>query len=407
MSASSRIYLDHNATSPARPEVIEAVANAMAFIGNASAPHGHGRTARGIISQCRESLGLAMGVCAQDIIFTSGGTEGGNTAIHSAVEGGCKKLLISSLDHPATILAAERSGAEVVMIPSLRSGVIDMAWLKTTLESWDEADGRIFVSTTAANSETGVIQPLEDIVDLVHEHNGLVHVDAVQALGKFDLMVQPDYMCVSAHKIGGPMGIGALYVASDAPFAALLKGGGQERRRRAGTLNVAGAAGFHAALTAIEGLSHVEALRDDIETGLKAMEPRLTIFGKGEKRLSNTIFFAVPDASSTTLMMNLDLQGISVSTGMACSSGKVGASRAVTAMRRGAEAPKGSIRVSLGYNSTEADVESFLSAWAKIRKKERVPVLVAGSPEACRLDAAKVNSQNISKIPRQAREQAG
>jgi cysteine desulfurase len=312
-----------------------------------------------------------MGVCAQDIIFTSGGTEGANTAIVSAVQGGCKKLLISSLDHPASILAAESSGAVVEMIPSIRSGVLDMAWLKSALENWDEDHGRPFVSVVAANSETGVIQPVEDIVDLVHDHNGLIHIDAVQALGKLQLTVQPDYMCVSAHKIGGPTGIGALYVAPDAPFTALLQGGGQERRRRAGTLNVAGAAGFHAALQASKGLSHVETLRNELEAGLKAMEPNVVIFGEGENRLPNTSFFAVPDAANNTLMMNLDLQGVSVSTGMACSSGKVGASRAVTAMRRSDEAPKGALRVSLGYNSTQDDVKGFLKAWSTIRKHKQ------------------------------------
>ena len=369
----ARIYLDHNATSPARPEVIEAVAEAMAVSGNASAPHGHGRSARSLASKARESLGLAMGVCAQDIVFTSGGTEAANTAIHSAVSGGCKRLLICSLDHPATIMAADASGASVEMIPALRSGVLDLAWLKRTLEAWDEDDGRPFVSTTASNSETGVIQPIEAVIDLVRNHNGLVHIDAVQALGKIAFTTQPDYMCVSAHKIGGPMGIGALYVAPDAPFSSYMLGGGQERRRRAGTLNVAGAAGFNAALQASNGLAHVKALRDQIEAGLKQMEPSITIFGEGEERLPNTSFFAVPDAANNTLMMNLDLQGVSVSTGMACSSGKVGASRAITAMRRTDEAPKGAIRVSFGYNSTQADVDGFLSAWAKIRKKNYTP----------------------------------
>jgi len=341
-----RVYLDHNATSPARPEVIKAVTEAMAVQGNPSAPHGHGRTARAIISKCRESLGLAMGVCAQDIIFTSCGTEGANTAVHSAVKGGCKRLLMSALDHPASLMAAEASGAEVEIIPATASGVLDLAWLSSRLENWNEADGRIFVSSTYANSETGVIQPVEEIIDLVHDHHGLVHIDAVQVLGKIDMTIQADYMCVSAHKLGGPLGIGALYVAPDAPFTSFMQGGGQERRRRAGTLNVAGAAGFNAALNVAKGLAHVN-------------------------RLPNTSFIAVPDMSNNTLMMNLDLQGISVSTGTACSSGVVGASRALTAMGRSADAPKGAIRISLGYNSTHADVEAFLSAWAKIRKREK------------------------------------
>ncbi|RKQ71275.1 cysteine desulfurase [Litorimonas taeanensis] len=380
MSTSSRIYLDHNATSPARPEVIDAVSQAMRIVGNASAPHAHGRAARNLVSQAREALGLAMGVCAQDIYFTSGGTEGANTAIHSAVSAGCKRLLVSSLDHPASIRAAEDAGVKLEMVPSMRSGILDVAWLKDTLENWDVADGRPFVSTTAANSETGVIQPVEAIIDLVHEHNGLVLVDAVQALGKTSLLVQPDYMCVSAHKIGGPMGIGALYVSPDAPYSAFMQGGGQERRRRAGTINVAGASGFHAALKALQDITHIRFLRNTLEAGLKAMEPKLVIFGEEEDRLPNTSFFAVPDAANNTLMMNLDLHGVSVSTGMACSSGKVGASRAVTAMRRSDEAPKGAIRISLGYDSTQSDVDGFLGAWAKIRK---LTSFVVSPDDAC------------------------
>lgn len=377
MSASLNIYLDHNATSPARPETIEAVAHAMGIIGNASATHAHGRQARALISECREALGLAMGVCAQDIIFTSGGTEAGNTAIHSAVSGGCKRLFISSLDHPATLMAAEATQASVEIIPSLRSGVLDVAWLKTQLKNWNTEEGRPFISVTAANSETGVVQPIEEIVELVHDYGGLIHIDAVQALGKLSFTTQPDYMSVSAHKIGGPFGIGALYVSPQAPFTSFMRGGGQERRRRAGTMNVAGAAGFLAALKVSEGLSGVEILRDALETGLKKMEEDIVIFGEGEVRLPNTSFFAVPDIASNTMMMNLDLEGVSVSTGMACSSGKIGASRAITAMRRSDEAPKGALRVSLGYNSTLADVEGFLSAWAKIRKIDPVTVSLA------------------------------
>ena len=177
-----------------------------------------------------------------------------------------------------------------------------------------------------------------------------------------------DYISVSAHKIGGPQGVGALYVAPAAPYTSLLQGGGQERRRRAGTMNVAGIAGFGAAAEAMSDLSHTKPLRDKLEAGLKAIEPNLTIFGDSAARLPNTCFFAVPDASSMTSMMALDLEGISVSTGTACSSGKVGASRAITAMGLSDKAPKGAIRVSFGYNSTMADTDHFLTAWAKVRK---------------------------------------
>ncbi len=362
-----RVYLDHNATTFIWPEVMDAVHDAMLVHGNPSAQHGNGRAANALISNARESVGLAMGVCAQDIIFNGGGTEGDNTAIYSAMRAGCKCLLISAMDHPATLLAAESFGVDFEIIPANQNGQSDMRWLKERLENWEESDGRPFVSLVAANSETGIIQDVETATDIVHEAGGLILVDAVQALGKISMTFQPDYLTVSAHKIGGPKGVGALYVAPDAPYTPLLSGGGQERRRRSGTMNVAGIAGFGAATDKLINLEHTRELRDILEIELKSMEPELVIFGEGVDRLPNTSFFAVPDASSMTLMMNLDLEGISVSTGTACSSGKVGASRAVTAMGRGDEAPKGAIRVSFGDNAMLNDVEDFLTAWAKIR----------------------------------------
>ena len=374
---SDRIYFDHNATSPARPEVIEAVAHAMTVIGNASAQHGHGRAARNLISDAREALGMKLGLCAQDIIFTGGGTESDNTAIYSAVSGGCKRLLISSLDHPATQSAAERFGETVEFIPALPSGLLDLGWLQTRLNDWDEADGRPFVSMPAANSETGVIQDCERAIDMVQEAGGLILIDAVQVLGKLEFMCLPDYLAVSAHKLGGPMGVGALYVAADAPYASHLTGGGQERRRRAGTMNVAGIYGFGAAVKSSNNMNNISDIRDYIEVNLIEMDPNLTVFGQGENRLPNTSFFAVPDASSMTLMMGLDIEGISVSRGMACSSGKTEASKALTAMNRLDDAPQGAIRVSLGYNSTLEEAEHFLNAWAKIRNIDRLKVKVA------------------------------
>ena len=367
----TRTYLDHNATSPIRPEVIEASAAAMAVAGNPSAQHGDGRAANRLISEAREAIGLSMGVCAQDLIFNGCGTEGDNTAIHSAVKAGCKRLLISAMDHPATILTANSYDVSVDIIPADENGISDMGWLKDKLDNWSAEDGRPFISLVAANSETGVIQPTEHAIDLVHNADGLILIDAVQALGKLPMTYIADYISVSAHKIGGPQGVGALYVAPETPYTSLLQGGGQERRRRAGTMNVAGIAGFGAAVSAMSNLEHTRAIRGVIETGLTAMEPELTIFGKEAERLPNTSFFAVPDASSMTTMMGLDLEGISVSTGTACSSGKVGASRAVTAMGLSEKAPKGAIRISLGYNSTMNDAEKFLDSWAKIRKRTR------------------------------------
>lgn len=371
-----RLYLDHNASSPARPEVIEAVQAALLTPGNASAPHGYGRAARKLVEDGREAVAMAMGVCAQDLIFTASGTEAVNTVIKSVVDHGSSRLFISSMDHPASIsmaqLMVQASGAEVEMIPALGSGLLDLGWLRTELARHDTATyGRPFVAVAVANSETGVLQDAAAIVDMIHDVDGLLLFDAVQALGKVPLSVigLADYVAVSAHKIGGPQGVGALYVAPDAPFSSMVLGGGQEKRRRAGTLNVAGIAGFGAAAALDTDLNHTREIRDAIEDGLQAVEPGLTIFGSDVPRLPNTSFFAVPDTASSTLMMALDLAGVSVSTGLACSSGKVGASRAVTAMGQSDTAPQGAIRISLGYSSRVEDADIFLNAWAKIRRR--------------------------------------
>lgn len=367
-----RTYLDHNATSPLRQEARAMMLDVFDTVGNASAINGHGREAAKYVNAARETLGLAMGVCAQDIIFTGSGTESDNTAIHSAVKNGTRRLLISAMDHPATFMAARNHDVAVESIPVSEQGVTDMDWLRSRLARWDSADGAPFVSIVAANSETGVKQDIETAADLVHAAGGHILVDAVQALGKYRWDCDADYIAVSAHKIGGPQGVGALYVSPNAPYHNLISGGGQERRRRAGTMNTAGIAGFGAAAAVCENsLSHTGELRDALEAGLQSYEPDIYIFGCEANRLSNTTFFAVPDVSSQTLLMALDLENISVSTGTACASGKVGASRAVTAMGLSDKAPHGCLRVSLGYTSKMSDVDRFLSAWAKIRRRNR------------------------------------
>ena len=364
-------YLDHNATSPLRPEARDIMIEVFEHVGNASAINCHGRVAAKYVNDAREAVGLAMGVCAQDIVFTGSGTEADNTAIHSAIQNGTKRILLSGMDHPATFMAAHNMNVEHEVIPVSQDGVTDIDWLRERLSNWDVADGAPFVSMVAANSETGAIQHIETAADSVHAAGGHILVDAVQALGKFRWECEADYIAVSAHKIGGPQGVGALYVSPDAPYHNLISGGGQERRRRAGTTNTAGIAGFGAAARVCENsVAHTERLRDKLESGLLAMEPDLFIFSKDVARLPNTSFFAVPDASSQTLLMALDLENISVSTGTACASGKVGASRAVTAMGQLDAAPKGCLRVSFGYTSTEGDVDVFLKAWAKIRRKD-------------------------------------
>jgi cysteine desulfurase len=369
---SSRLYLDHNASSPARPEVIDIMNDALKTPGNASTPHGHGRASHKFVADGREAVALAMGVCARDLIFTASGTESINTAIKSAIDAGCSPIYVSAMDHPAAILFAEANAENVRIIPAKPNGQSDIDWLTDDLAKIGE-DDRPFVAICAVNSETGVIQDIERATELTHEAGGLIFVDAVQALGKVPMSFIVDYLAVSAHKIGGPHGVGALFVDPDAPFSNLLIGGGHEKRRRAGTLNVAGIAGFGtAAKLADAGLNHTRDIRDTIEAGLREMEPDLIIFGEDAARVPNTSFFAIPDTASSTLQIALDLEGISVSTGTACSSGKVGASRAVTAMGLANSAPNGCIRLSLGYTSQPQDAERFLDAWAKIRKRTRV-----------------------------------
>jgi cysteine desulfurase len=366
------IYLDHNATSPAPAVVIEAVAHAMTVVGNASAQHAHGRQAAKLVADAREAVGMAMGQCAQDIIFTGSGTEAINTAIHSAVSSGCQHLIVSSLDHPASIIAAENSGVKVTLLPATASGQTDLDALDHLLADWDVTDGRPFLSLVAANSETGVIQNTDRAIDAVHAKGGLVLIDAVQALGKLQMLFPADYVAVSAHKIGGPQGVGALYVSPEAPFSPLLHGGGQERRRRASTLNVPGIAGFGAAVRHVEGrFETTSALRDALEVALKNVDPTTVIFGENEDRLPNTLFFSAPDLRAMTGMMHFDLAGLSVSTGTACSSGKVGESRALRAMGRIKDAPDGAIRVSFGPGNTIDDVQAFTEVWTKLRKAKK------------------------------------
>ncbi|MGB3457357.1 MAG: cysteine desulfurase family protein [Litorimonas sp.] len=364
-------YLDHNATSPAPDAVIDAVADAMRVVGNASAQHAHGRAAAKLVADARDSVGMAMGQCAQDVLFTGSGTEAINTAIHSAVESGCKRLIVSSLDHPASIIAAEASAAEVVMLPATSSGQTDLDALSAELSNWDPDHGRPFLSIVAANSETGVIQDTDRAIDLVHDAGGLVLIDAVQALGKLPMLYPADYVAVSAHKIGGPQGVGALYVSPDAPFTPVLHGGGQERRRRAGTLNVPGIAGFGAASRMLGRFSDVEPLRDALQARLQEIDSSTVVFGVDEPRLANTLFFSAPGLRAMTAMMAFDLAGVSVSTGTACSSGKVGESRALRAMGRIQDAPDGAIRVSFGPGNTMTDVDKFADAYAKLRGQRK------------------------------------
>lgn len=367
----ARVYLDYNATAPMRAEAKAAIARAQDAGGNASSVHATGRAARATLEDARVRIARAVNAPADDVVFTSGGTEADNLAVFSVVaSGAAKRLLIAATEHDAVLAAAQASGAAVEFIPVNASGVVDLAWLDARLSRWDAEDGRPFIAVMLANNETGVIQPIADIAGIKNTADGLLLVDAVQAFGKIAVdcaALGADYLSLSAHKIGGPGGVGALIVKEGAPLVARQHGGRQERGRRSGTENVAGAAGFAAAAdAACASLSAFHALaaqRDAMEARLRSAHPDLVVFGEGAERLANTSAFALPGFASDAQLMTLDLAGFDISSGAACSSGKVRASHVLAAMGVDDALAGCAVRVSLGWSSAPDDAGRFAEAW--------------------------------------------
>lgn len=354
-----RSYLDHNATSTLRPEAKAAMVRAMDCTGNASSVHGEGRAARKVLDDAREQVARAVGVIAPMIVFTSGGSEANNMALKGA---NVERIIVSAIEHPSVLQAATASGKPVGVIPVDGNGVIDLAALEELLHG-----PKALVSVMAANNETGVVQPLADVVRLAQHHGALVHSDAVQVLGKrmLNFGLPPlDFLTLSAHKNGGPVGIGALVVRDGVPVEPLIHGGGQELRRRAGTENLVTIAGFGAVA---QSTTNVKALRDRLEAALDDA----VIFGRNVERLPNTTCFALPGMNAETVLMAFDLEGVAVSSGSACSSGKVAKSHVLAAMGVAPEISGAAIRVSLGWDTTENDIEHFIAAWRKIRDRHK------------------------------------
>ena len=369
----NRLYLDWNATAPLRAEAREAVLRALDVTGNASSVHAEGRAARSLVEAAREQVVQLVQAVAKNVTFTSGATEANNLALTPAIETAGEKrkrdrLLVSATEHPS-VLAGGRFAADAIeQVPVTTAGLLDLQALRKAIARTE----RPLVSVMLANNETGVIQPISDIAAIVHDANGLLHVDAVQAPGRIDCNIArlgADLMTISSHKIGGPQGAGALIRNGDIHIAEpLIKGGGQERGLRGGTENVVAIAGFGAAAAAarLTDAPHTAALRDALEVGLKAATPQAVIFGERAPRLPNTTLFAVPGLKAETALIAFDLEGVAVSSGSACSSGKVTASHVLAAMGAGPDLARGAVRVSLGWNSTEADVERFLGTWKKL-----------------------------------------
>jgi cysteine desulfurase len=373
-----RVYLDWNATAPLRPQARVAVTAAL-DLGNPSSVHGEGRAARRAVEEARAQIAALINAQAAGVIFTSGGTEANMLALAPAVTSDgapCDCLLVSAIEHPS-VRAGGRFRPELVEeIPVTPDGVVDLAVLEQRLIVLAGKDVRPFVSIMLANNETGVIQPVQAACELVHRGGGLMHVDAVQAVGRIPCdfnALGADLLTISAHKLGGPKGVGALVRREAVQLDPLITGGGQERNQRAGTENVAGIAGFGAeaaaARTALEpDARRMAALRDRLEAGLQATAPKAVIFGAAAERLPNTTLFTVPGLKAETAVIALDLEGIAVSSGAACSSGKVQPSHVLAAMGVDQALARGAIRLSLGWTTTEADIARALDAWRKLSR---------------------------------------
>jgi len=361
-------YLDYNATAPIRPEALDAMTAALTQPGNASSVHGPGRRARRLVEEARTKVAALAGADPAWVTFTSGGTEANNLALGGLP---CQRILVSAGEHDSVLQAAP----DAERLPLTADGLIDLDALSAALEGTPE---NTLVSVMLANNETGVIQPVEAVVALARDAGAWVHCDAVQAAGKIPLDMAAlgvDLMTLSAHKLGGPPGVGALLARPELPLQPQQLGGGQERRRRAGTENLPGIAGFGAAAeTALEELSTLERLvelRDKFEREIKVIAPVIKVFGEHVSRLPNTSCVAVAGLAAETQLMALDLAGVAVSSGAACSSGKVQPSHVLTAMGASAQEAASAIRVSLGWNSRAADIDRLLAAWGDLYRRNQ------------------------------------
>ncbi|MBT4006209.1 MAG: cysteine desulfurase [Rhodospirillales bacterium] len=369
-------YLDYNATAPVRSSVREAVDWALGLPGNPSSVHGAGRAARAAVEDARIQVAALCGVAPASVVFTATGSEANNLALYGSKP---RRIIVSAVEHPSVLRPAAERPNGFAMIGVDGDGVADMAELEQVLDqdSNESPDaGPVLVSVMMANNETGVIQPVRDVVRIARAHGALIHCDAVQAAGRvvldfagFDF----DFMSLSAHKIGGPKGIGALIVKPGRVIAPLISGGGQERGFRAGTENVPGIVGFGVAAThAAEeaaGVTEPERLakiRDRIETAVKEQANDAVIIGASAPRLFNTSCIAVPGRKAETQVIALDLAGVQVSAGSACSSGKVEASHVLSAMGLAPDIATSAIRVSLGFGTTTADGDAFIDAWRSL-----------------------------------------
>jgi len=358
--------LDWNATAPLRPEAAAAIAAALAHCGNPSSVHRWGRAARQMVERAREAVAALVGGDPEGVVFVSGGTEANHLALFGS---GRERVLVSAVEHSSVLQAMP--AAERIAVDA--NGIVDLTRLNQQLA----ADPRpALISVMLANNETGVIEPAAEIAAIAHRHGALFHCDAVQAAGKIPVDVAAigaDLVSLSAHKLGGPPGIGALIVRGMAELSPMIRGGGQERGRRAGSENLPGISGFAAAAVAamdgLAGYDGVRQLRDSLDASLITAAPEAIVIGAAAWRLPNTTAIALPGLSAETQIIALDLDGVMVSAGAACSSGKVGPSHVLQAMGAAPEIAGCTIRISLGWSTTEAEIDHFLTAWTAMRRR--------------------------------------
>jgi cysteine desulfurase len=365
----ARTYLDCNASAPLRTEARAAMLAALDAPGNPSSVHAEGRRARAIIETAREEVARLVNARPSEVVFTSGATEGNNCVMAA----GWQTICVSGIEHDSVLAPARGSGANLIELPASTGGVAQLQAVAEPLKHAAEGAGRALLSLMLVNNETGVIQPVVEAAELARAHGFAVHVDAVQGPGRIPVdfaALGADMLVLSAHKLGGPRGVGALVVRDGFDLPAFIVGGGQERRRRGGTENVSGIAGFGAAAQAVarekDVVGRMGRLRAMLEEGVLRATPAAVIIGKDERRIANTSCIALPGKPADTLVIKLDLEGVAVSAGAACSSGKVGPSHVLQAMGLAPEITGSAIRVSLGPQTDEKDIAAFLAAWDKV-----------------------------------------
>lgn len=355
-----------------KPAVKNATARAFDITGNASSTHGFGQSARMAVEAARRQLARGLNADPEWVVFTSGATESNNTILRSAEQLGFDQIFISSLEHPS-IWDLESEIDSARFIPATPDGVIDLNKLGQML---DNAAGKALISVMMVNNETGVIQPIEQIVELAGTHDAVVHMDAVQAIGRIKVDIENlgvDLVSVSGHKFGGPSGVGALIIRDETPFYPMLIGGGQEKSKRAGTENVAGIVGMGLAMDlAVQDLKTYQRManwRDGMETAIKSAVPPVRILGENAQRVANTSMLVLPGLASQTQLMKLDLKGIACSGGSACSSGRSEPSHVLRAMGLDDDLVGNALRVSMGWNTSKTDVAIFRDAYIAMAEK--------------------------------------